>query len=479
MQKVNYIKLLPVYIKGKAINFPLKFEVYALDGNDWKLIKSYNNFPVAASDWLILPFTETINTQGIRITATQLGKTGSSSVSFQLAEVTAGYDSGYNHFIYIENNSLAKQNEIRNIGSDTFNPAKMSNWNYDTRNPVIFAVSGGNSNIYAPYVIENGTGWNVYFGGWDGTNDGHDRVSLASTSDDFLSFSSHKLMIDNGDMIHVNNEAVIRRPDGKWQMLYTTLAYNPQLNKPGYALSDDGEHWTSSNGNANYMLKMNGYDNWDIADVNGSNVPFYENGIYHLYFTDFSYNTDGHAFAVHHATSIDLLNFTYTKDVLNEGLVAQDVKKFDVNGISYYMMVLHRNGNELRYSIGSSPVDFAPSNQLLTNQNANDRYIVATSLVVKNNRLYGVLYGAGTVPTLDHNAINAKWLQKKVIFISDATQERLGESVKAYGSDRLIMNLTKEIETGKFFIYDTDGTTLLFTSPKITIKSGDVWSYTP
>jgi hypothetical protein len=58
-------------------------------------------------------------------------------------------------------------------------------------------------------------------------------------------------------------------------------------------------------------------------------------------------------------------------------------------------------------------------------------------------------------------------------FISDEIQERLGESVKTYGPDRLIMCITKEIETGKFYVYDKDGTTILFASPKLTIRSGD------
>jgi hypothetical protein len=478
LQKINYIKLLPVYSNGSAINFPIKFEVYGFDVNGRKLIKAYNNFPVASRDWLILPIG-TLNAEGIQIHATQLGKAGGSDFSFQLAEVTAGYDAGFNHFTFVENNSKVKQNEVRNIGSSTFDPGKLVNWNYDVRNPLITAVYGGNSNIYAPYIIENGAGWNVYFGGWDGTNDGHDRISLTTTNDNFLSFSSHQLMIDKGDMIHVNNEAVIRRPDGKWHMLYTTLASDPQINKPGYAVSDDGVNWNPSEGNVNYLLKMNGYDNWDIADVNGSNVPFYENGTYYFYFNDFNYASSGHAFAVHNAISTDLINMTYTGDVLDEALVAQDVKKFDVAGTQLYLMVLHRNGNELRYSIGSSPVNFAASKQLFTNQNAADRYIVSAGLVAKNNRLYGVLYGAGAVSSLDRNAINAKWLQKKVLFISDATDEQLGKQVKAYGPNRLIINMTKDLYTGKFYIYDTDGTTLIFTSPKVTIKSGDVWNYTP
>lgn len=478
-KQINYVKLLPVYSKGKAINFPVKFGIYSLDGDGWKLLNSYERFPVSAGDWLVLPLTKKISTKAIRIMGTRLGGAGGKALSFQLAEATAGYDEGFNHLTFIENNSLSKRNEIRNIGSGSFDPTKMSNWHYDVRNPIITANPGGNSNIYAPNVIENGEGWNVYFGGWDGSIDGHDRISLTTTMDDFLSFSSHQVMIDNGDMIHVNNEAVIRRPDGKWHMLYTTLALDPQINKPGYAVSVDGINWEPAVADTAHLVKMDKYSNWDIADVNGSNVPFYENGTYHFYFNDFNFANNGHAFAVHHAISTDLIHFNYTNDVLQEELVAQDVKRFDVGGTPWYLMVLHINGKELRYSLGSGPTDFAPSQQLLTNQNGADRYIVSAGWIAKNNRLYGVLYGAGAVPSLDRNAINAKWLQKEVIFIDDATQQQLGRQAKAHGPDKLILDLKKDMYTGKFYVYDTDGSTLLFTSPKVTIRAGDVWNYTP
>ena len=34
-----------------------------------------------------------------------------------------------------------------------------------------------------------------------------------------------------------------------------------------------------------------------------------------------------------------------------------------------------------------------------------------------------------------------------------------------------------DVETGRFYVFDTDGTSLLFMSPLMTVRSGDVWDY--
>jgi hypothetical protein len=36
---------------------------------------------------------------------------------------------------------------------------------------------------------------------------------------------------------------------------------------------------------------------------------------------------------------------------------------------------------------------------------------------------------------------------------------------------------SNEVETGNFKVYDTDGTTLLYTSPLVSLREGDLWSY--
>lgn len=475
--QVNYIKMRPRYNGPSALGFPVSFSIYWSNGNNWVLAASDTAFPTPQQEWVILPLPSTVNVDGIQIVATKLGKDDVNNYVFQLAEVSAGYDAGFDHFRFIGNNNVYQQNEIRNVGSGAFNPNKIGNWNYDARNPIIVAQPGGNSNVYAPNIVDNGAAWNIYFGGWDGTTDGNDRISVTVSNDNFLTFNPHSVMINKGVMIHVNNETVIKKPDGSWLMYYTTYGGSPLINKPAYATSGNGVNWTPSAGNASYLIGMSGYSNWNNADVNGSNVIYYEGGVYHLYFNDFNYISTGHAFAVHHATSTDMVNFTYTGDVLNESQVAQDVKKFTYNGSGYYLMVMHLNGNQLRYSLGTGPASFAASQQLTTNLGSADQYITSAGIVTKNNRLYGILYGAGPVSSLDHNAIHAKWLQKKVIFISDGTGAQWGDVERAYGPDRIKLYMNTNIETGRFYVYDTDGTTLLYTSPRVTMRSGDIWEY--
>ncbi|TWF39220.1 hypothetical protein FHW36_106452 [Chitinophaga polysaccharea] len=476
---VNYIKVLPRYSGAGALGFPVNFNIYTSNGSSWVLAATDTAFPAPRQGWVILPLPFTVYTNGIQIVATTLGKDDVNNYVFQLAEVSAGFDTKFDHFKFMGNNNVYQQNEIRNVGSGAFNPNKMTNWNYDERSPLIAAQPGGNSNIYAPSIQANGGAWNVYFGGWDGTTDYHDRISVTVTNDNFLTFNPHTLVIDKGVMIHMNNETVIKTSDGIWRMFYTTYGGSPAINKPGYATSTNGVNWTPSSGNAAYLLNMSGYANWNNADVNGSNVMYNESGTYHLYFNDFNYASTGHAFAVHHATSTDMVNFSYTGDVLSEALIAQDVKKFTYNSNSYYLMAMHINSNQLRYSIGTSPVNFAASQQLTTNLGSADQYITAAGFVMKDNRLYGVLYGAGPVSTLDHNAIHAKWLQKKVLFISDGTGAQWGDIERAYGPDRIRLYMNTNIETGHFYVYDTDGSTLLYTSPQVTMRSGDIWEYRP
>ena len=73
---------------------------------------------------------------------------------------------------------------MNNIGSDTFNISKLSNWHYDIRFPLINPQNTGNyQNIYAANIVNNGeTNWNIYFGGWDGLSTPHDCVSITVSS---------------------------------------------------------------------------------------------------------------------------------------------------------------------------------------------------------------------------------------------------------------------------------------------------------
>ncbi|MFT3950306.1 MAG: hypothetical protein QM763_25290 [Agriterribacter sp.] len=474
---VNYIKLFPLYNSGVCSGFPVNFTVYYKNGNDWKISQTFTDFLQPLLGPVILPLKEKIFTSGIRLLATKLGVDTDKKFSLQFSELLCGYDNGFDKWQFVENDKSPGSFKVNNVGSDEFDPAQLDNWNYDYRNPLLVATSGGIGNIYAPYVADNGDNWNIYFGGWDGTTDGFDKISLTITEDNFQTFGGHQLMMSNGEMIHINNETVLKKTDHEWIMYYTTYGGDPAYNKPGYATSSDGIHWTPGEGSFDYLLEMTGYPDWQQADVNGSNVIVYENGIYHLFFNDFNHQiTQQQPMQVYHATSTDGIHFTYGGAVLNEIKVAQDVRKFTYNNTPYYLMLMHLNSGFLNYSIGSDLSSFSASTLLTENENENDRYITSGGWIAKNNRLYGVLYGASAVSTLDRNAVYAKWLQKKVVFKADDTNDIISQS-KAYGPDNQVIEISKQVITGKFSVYASDGKTILYNSPSVTVCAGDVWNY--
>ncbi|HWV64973.1 hypothetical protein [Chitinophaga sp.] len=69
--------------------------------------------------------------------------------------------------------------------------------------------------------------------------------------------------------------------------------------------------------------------------------------------------------------------------------------------------------------------------------------------------------------------------QMATIVYSDGTGAQWGNVESAYGPDRIKLYMNTNIETGHFYVYDTDGSTLLYTSPRVTMRSGDIWEYRP
>ena len=89
--------------------------------------------------------------------------------------------------------------------------------------PMLTPLTGGPwKNIYAPWALEQTTGWRMFYGGWDGTATSNDRV-YSVTTPDFLNFQNRMLVIDHGDFLHVNNENVTQLPDGSMHMICTAL----------------------------------------------------------------------------------------------------------------------------------------------------------------------------------------------------------------------------------------------------------------
>ena len=65
--------------------------------------------------------------------------------------------------------------EIQGVSAGSFTPAYWQqntlNWVPDVRSPMFAPLSTGQyQNIYAPWPIEQPTGWRMFYGGWDGTD---------------------------------------------------------------------------------------------------------------------------------------------------------------------------------------------------------------------------------------------------------------------------------------------------------------------
>lgn len=498
---VNYVKIFPRLDGSGSLGFPKDFNIYWSDGGQWNLARSYTNFETPKNaDYVILPLPATVNANGIHIVANKLGADNFNNYYFQINEVGAGYNSQLSKLTYITNNGSANEVEVRNTGAGNFNPGKMKIFNYDKRNPIITANPGSNpnclgvetkKNVYAPNVVyKGGNTWDVFFGGWDGRcpHSMNDTISRLSSTDNFASFGAHMEIISVGSMTHANNESVVKTADGTWRMAYTV--YNGGYNKPAYASSGDGVNWSPPTASSASLITVNNYPGiW--GDLNsglnndGSNVLYAEGNNLYFYWSSIPLtNGSGGDRSAHWASgnTSNPINFNYggkiygTKDTCS---IINDVKK--INGS--YLFVYHCNGNKIWYSVGAGPTpsNLPALNELFDSKSpvlGADAKIATAGWVSNGSRLLGVLYGAGIVDTLDQNRIFARWLQKKLVIQNSSTTLQ-GNLSNGPDTTLVMMVPGQGIQTGILHVYDSDGSTLLYSSPPLTFRQGDVWQYNP
>ena len=469
LKRVNYIRLKPRFSSG-AIGFPKTFEIYYSDGNRWQSVRSVANMPTPRrNDDIVLVLPKTVSANGILIQTTVLGPDNVGKYAMQMAEFHAGYDAVFSQFSWVRNNGSSSRVEVDGVGSQAFDPSKIGNWNSDAGNPLLKPYEGhDHRNIYAPSIVFNGA-WNIYFGGWDNSPAQHDEVYLASSSNNFASIGPHFKIISNGAFDHINNESVIKIAPHQWRMAYTTLPFGSTKNKPGHAISTDGLTWTPSAGSTSNLMTMTGYSGWPDADVNGGNAIYYDGTQYHMYWDDFKYP----GLAMNYATSPDNINYQFQGTKLT-GYVPQEIKSFVHNGTRFYLSGYHNNRDAAYYSLSTS-ISAPPKPSVLFKSTAlDDKFITSLGFVTDGKRLFGALYGASSVSTLDQNCIFASWLQRKVTFSN--THTALDEN-RSNGPDNLFLSIPAllGVETGKFNVYDTDGKTLLKQTPNVTLLEGDIW----
>ena len=345
----------------------------------------------------------------------------------------------------------------------------------DARRPLIAPRQAGQfRNIYAPSAVQTDRGWRVFYGAWDGVPTGNDRIYSLETKD-FVDFSGRETVIEHGVFIHCCNVNAHKGLDGAYTMVCTVYPDKDGLNKPAIFTSPDGVKWNGVT--APYpaafedIVKMSGYDAYPQADINGVNVLFpAPDGLY-LYFNN--YKDFG---KVYRAKQHDGLNFQFEKTVLETGHAINDLKSFTTAGKTWYLMGLHMNTSGLWYSLSQDPAAFTDEHPLLTSQDDAEKYIVAVGWVTEGNRVLGALYGAGSFEGLNRNRIFARWLQKRVVFVS--TDGQRFEPSQAVGPDRQVMPFPTGAKLrGKFELYGEDGQTLIGVSEELDLSPDSIYQF--
>jgi hypothetical protein len=373
--------------------------------------------------------------------------------------------------------------EVDGVEAGVFNPqfwqAGTLNLVPDERFPLLEPLYGKFRNIYAPSAVETPDGYRLFYGAWDGVPSGNDRIYSAATDPQFQTFWNRHMVISPGRWAHVCNVNALRLDNGAFTLFATVYPVN-NLNKPAFFWSDTtGTNWDRLGPepctvHKRDLIEMEGYA-YTNADINGMNVMLRESNTFRLYFGDF-HNPGG----TFRATSRDGHNYSFEAKVLEAPGMVNDVKKFLVGGTSYYLMGLHENRRRLWQTVSTNGLASPAPQILLTNLAPADAYIVALGWVVRGaqespgRKLVGVLYGAGEVPALNENRIYARWLQKRVVFVTgDGTRV---PGTKALGPDRQLLALPKTGPlSGRFEIYAEDGATLLGTSSPQTASRGQTY----
>ena len=374
--------------------------------------------------------------------------------------------------------------EVRGVAAGAFDPAiwlsAKLHFVRDVRSPLLEPREGKFRNIYAPSGVQTQSGWAIFYGGWDGTPSGNDRIYRADTAD-FLTFSNRHNVIEHGDFEHVCNVNVSRDETGGWAMMCTAYPDANGRNKPITFFSRDGERWSGSDSPhravRDEIISIDGYERYADADINGMNVLLRDGGKWRIYFGDF--RNFGKTFR---ASSDDGRRFVLGGKAIDGNFAINDVKKFRVGDESWYLAGLHMNTDRLFYSLARGDgTSFPPPRTLLEHADDADRYMVAVGLVVAGEqeqpgrRVLGVLYGAGAAPTLDQNRIFAVWLQKRIIV--EAEGERV-EFDRSLGPDRQVLRRARPL-VGTIKYTSEDGETLIGSAPAVTMTPGRAYALHP
>jgi hypothetical protein len=371
--------------------------------------------------------------------------------------------------------------EIQGLSVGTFSPNYWQNntlnWVPDVRVPMLAPLTSGPcQNIYAPWAVEQSSGWRMFYGGWDGADTCNDNV-YSVTTPDFLSFYNRILVIGYGDFRDVNNENVTQLSDGSMHMISTAL--NDSItngDKPAYFSSPDGVTWNGTpepySAQLSDVVSIPNDPNYPVYDFNGGNVLLWDNNSWILYYSS------GSIGEVYRATSSSPPVFQKTGVALNTVNYFDDVKKFSAGGKSWYVAAIYSEvptAPLFTFSLSNDGVTFSPEQSLFAGASASDKFLLTPSFVTKGSSILGVLYGASpTSPLAATNQIFARWLQRSLIITDPSGVQHLAEG--SYGPDRQWFQApgSGTLE-GTMVVYAEDGVTVLGSS-YVTLEAGKAYT---
>jgi hypothetical protein len=473
-----------------TISPPTVVTVTGQNGFSSQVSISVTGLPAGATTSPAAPFTiSAFGSQQVVLFIPPAAQTGSLSIQFDATGGSLSHNAGLNVTVTPVSGTAVLQDasgqvaagtiEIQGLSAGNFNPdywqKNTLNWVPDVRMPMRAPqTTGPYQNIYAPWPLEQGGGWHLFYGGWDGQDVPFDQIFSVTTSD-FLSFANRDHIIANGDFVNVNNVNVQQLSDGSLHMICTGGSPPGRPgDEPVYFSSPDGIIWNGStepySAQVSDIINIQGYSLFTSGNFNGANVLLRDGGTWVLYFTD--WNNDPHT--MYRATASVLPNFQLQGAALKTDHAVNDVKKFTVNGTGWYLMGLHNNDQSLRYSLSNDGVSFGSEQTLFNQLTPQDLYMVALGFVTRGNEVLGVLYGASAVENLDQNRIFTRWLQKKMMIKDSKVVQYFSQS--AYGPDRQWFQTpaSGSLE-GTMVVYADDGVTPLGSS-LVSLTTGKAYT---
>jgi hypothetical protein len=133
-----------------------------------------------------------------------------------------------------------------------------------------------------------------------------------------------------------------------------------------------------------------------VSDYNGGNGLLRENGAWTLFYSSGYFGGHG---AVFRAASSSPPMFQSGGSVLFTTRYANDVKKFQTGGATWYLMAMYSErvptNTTIWYSLSCNGIYFEQEQTMFSGVFPQDHHLTTPAFAVRGSQVLGVLYGAG------------------------------------------------------------------------------------